>query len=85
MRSTVSGETYYHPEYIHYGNVDGDNTYGAAWHSFPRRAMVGGVCTSSENTPFNGSRCIEAELGTAYSTGAISYINIRYRGRDSCK
>ena len=73
MRLTAYDQMYY-PEYIHNTRVDGDTKYGIASISFPRRAVVGGVCISPENTPFNGSRTIEAELGTAYSTGAVSNI-----------
>ena len=74
MRLTVSGQSY-HPEYMHHNRVDGDNRYGAAWFSYlPRRAMVGGCIAGNKSgeTPYQGSRAIEANLGTAYSDYADS-------------
>ena len=56
-----------YPDYVNNPDIDGDNTYGSAYASFPRRAQVGGVWSNFNTGPdLNGSRSIAAHLSTVF-------------------
>ena len=53
-----------HSEYIHHTAVDGSNTYGSMYGTFPRRNRVGGIYSESTSC---GSRSSQAYINTAYT------------------
>ena len=61
------------PEYVHHTVVDGDNQYGGAVCSFPRRAVVGASFHYDANFPVPcGSRTVIARNSTAWTDGSYS-------------
>ena len=60
-------------EYTHNTRVDGNNAYGTAEMSFPRRTIV---CGGHDYSTHCGSRCIYSRLSTGYTN---HWISIRQR------